>query len=427
MSLYASVGSYDNLNEPTPFFNNRAAGYGFVITFLAISSLCASLRLYVRFFVTRCPGWDDYFIICIFILTWITNVGSLFLYNAGLGRHFILLGIDGMSNFVEMFWWANACYNMSMAAIKLSILFQYLRLLSDHAGSDKTQPKILRIAVIVLIVLTSIWGLVYSVLAWVPSWPISADWTFTNSTATRYGYGTDDKGVFATTFLVHGASNMALDIAVFSVPLFSRSMWATAGRQRQSRVALICLYGLGILSVICSVVRFSSLVRHNATTSPTFDPTWYGPESIILSVLEVDIATIVASLPVFWPYLRRNIDRIMITHEIEVKVTEHFTQIDDQTDELGREASRQNENRRSDHKACAPWDERNASKNGAGLKLGSDTVMMRDLGWKGAENGEESGQRDLPFDGSRSPVPLSPHSPNRAFFFNRESKEGLLR
>lgn len=34
MSLYASVGSYDNLDEPTPFFNDRAAGYGFVITFL---------------------------------------------------------------------------------------------------------------------------------------------------------------------------------------------------------------------------------------------------------------------------------------------------------------------------------------------------------------------------------------------------------
>lgn len=149
----------------------------------------------------------------------------------------------------QMFWWANACYNMSMAAIKLSILFQYLRLLSDHPGSDKTRPKILKIAVIALIVITSIWGIVYSVLAWVPSWPISADWTFTNNDATRYGYGTDDKDTFATTFLVHGASNMAIDIAVFCVPLFSRSMWITAGRQRQSRVALICLYGLGVMYV----------------------------------------------------------------------------------------------------------------------------------------------------------------------------------
>lgn len=34
MSLYASVGSYDNLNEEKPFFNEKAAAFGFVITFL---------------------------------------------------------------------------------------------------------------------------------------------------------------------------------------------------------------------------------------------------------------------------------------------------------------------------------------------------------------------------------------------------------
>lgn len=165
-----------------------------------------------------------------------------------------------------MFWWANACYNMSMAAIKLSILFQYLRLLSDHPGSDRTEPKMLKLAVIALIVITSIWGIVYSILAWVPSWPISADWTFTNNTATRYGYGTDNKDTFATTFLVHGASNMAIDIAVFSVPLFSRSIWATAGRQRQSRVALICLYGLGIMYVKAILIFLHALPSPFAQT-----------------------------------------------------------------------------------------------------------------------------------------------------------------
>lgn len=122
----------------------------------------------------------------------------------------------------------------------------------------------------------------------------------------------------------------------------------------------------------------------------------------------------------------------MITHEIEVKVTEHFTQIDDQTDELGRETSaRQCESNRSaeHHKACAPWDERSETVSGcggAGLKLGSETVMMRDLGRKTTESSLEAGISDLPYDGSTSPVPLSPRSPSRAFFANRESKEGLL-
>lgn len=45
----------------------------------------------------------------------------------------------------------------------------------------------------------------------------------------------------------------------------------------------------------------------------------------MLSVLEVDLATIVASLPIFWPHLRRNIASILVTHEVEVKITRHST------------------------------------------------------------------------------------------------------
>lgn len=147
----------------------------------------------------------------------------------------------------QMFWWCNACYNMSMTAIKLSLLFQYLRLLNDHSELEGKQPRFLRVAVIVLISITSVWGLIYSVLAWVPCMPISADWDFEDTTAVRYGYGSDDKETFATTFMIHGACNMAIDIAILFLPLFSRSMWATAGRQKQSRIAMLCLYGLGVL------------------------------------------------------------------------------------------------------------------------------------------------------------------------------------
>lgn len=83
-------------------------------------------------------------------------------------------------------------------------------------------------------------------------------------------------------------------------------------------------------ATICSISRFVVVVDNKATTYPAFDPTWYGGTAIALSVLEVNIATIVAALPVFWPLLRRNIDRIFITHEVEVKVTstEGFSQID---------------------------------------------------------------------------------------------------
>lgn len=79
--------------------------------------------------------------------------------------------------------------------------------------------------------------------------------------------------------------------------------------------------GLSHRTVICSISRFGTQIHSRATTYPSFDPTWYGPSTTVLSVLEVDLATIVASLPIFWPHLRRNIASILVTHEVEVKIT----------------------------------------------------------------------------------------------------------
>lgn len=135
-----------------------------------------------------------------------------------------------------------------MAAIKLSLLFQYLRLLDDSSESDRRRrPTFLRIAVILLIIVTAIWGFVFSFLAWVPSVPVSADWNYTDTTATRYGYSSNHKNLFVATFVIHGACNMALDVAILTLPLLSKSMWSSADRQRQSRIAMFCLLVLGVL------------------------------------------------------------------------------------------------------------------------------------------------------------------------------------
>lgn len=84
---------------------------------------------------------------------------------------------------------------MALALVKLSLLFQYLRLLDENP--DKKQPRT-RIAIICLIAVTSIWGIVYSILAWVPCIPVEAHWNFEES-ATRYGYGSDEVPIFVAT------------------------------------------------------------------------------------------------------------------------------------------------------------------------------------------------------------------------------------
>lgn len=68
-----------------------------------------------------------------------------------------------------------------------------------------------------------------------------------------------------------------------------------------------------------SIWRLQSIVETRATTLPTFDPTWYGATPIVLSMLEVGLANICASLPVFWPVLKKQLGPyIMVTHEVKI-------------------------------------------------------------------------------------------------------------
>lgn len=68
-----------------------------------------------------------------------------------------------------------------------------------------------------------------------------------------------------------------------------------------------------------SIWRLQSIVETRAATLPTFDPTWYGTTPIVLSSMEVDLAAICASLPVFWPVIQKSIGSVIIvTHEVKI-------------------------------------------------------------------------------------------------------------
>jgi hypothetical protein len=59
------------------------------------------------------------------------------------------------------------------------------------------------------------------------------------------------------------------------------------------------------------------------------DPSWYGCLPAVLSALEVNLATICASLPVFWPVIKENLGRILVTHQVDVtRETRDFSTMD---------------------------------------------------------------------------------------------------
>lgn len=136
-------------------------------------------------------------------------------------------------NLWQAFWIANATYPGSTAFIKLALLFQYLRIY------DKGSKYY--VATLAMIVFTSLWGLAYSIIGWVPTVPVAGFWMM-EMPATRYGYGSLNVKSFVGTYESHAAINMLLDAVVLAiaVPMFFKQ-----GMRKNSYWGLLGLFVLG--------------------------------------------------------------------------------------------------------------------------------------------------------------------------------------
>ena len=76
-----------------------------------------------------------------------------------------------------------------------------------------------------------------------------------------------------------------------------------------------------------SVARMIALSLKRAGTVPYFDPTFATPAIYIFSVLEVDIAILCASIPIFWPLVTSlAANKILVVNEIEIRTDRRESQ-----------------------------------------------------------------------------------------------------
>ncbi|KAI4869092.1 hypothetical protein F4820DRAFT_464640 [Hypoxylon rubiginosum] len=311
--LIRLMTAYDNSHEPRPAFNNRSTVYGLVIPFMVISYICVTLRLYYRIKL-RCLGWDDLFVVLFRISA---TIGSIFLclaLNNGFGEHILTIGIDNIVAFQKKFYVCLATYTISTTLMKLCLLSQYLRIF--EVGSRA------RLICWAGLVISGLWGIAFSFCALFPCFPVSGFWDWT-SPARCYGFGSKIPSEIAGTFAGHTGSNVVLDAMVLAIPVPLYFRKSTAGKQR---VGIGLLLLLGVIVNLISIWCLQTIVDHKAGTYPVLDPTWYGPKSITLAALEVDLASICASIPTFWPILSQRLLRvggagagsIFVTQEVHI-------------------------------------------------------------------------------------------------------------
>ncbi|KAK8070425.1 hypothetical protein PG997_010628 [Apiospora hydei] len=322
-SLIGLIGFYDNLDEPMPVSNYPETIIALAVTFLTITWGCVCFRLYTRFFIMYSPGWDDLFVALVLLSGTVGSICECIATNHGMGTHFIKMEKEEMATYLKYFYVSNTTYCMSTAFVKLSLLFQYLRIYREGK---------MRTACIVVMVITALWGAAYTFMAVVPCFPIQKYWTLTLP-GKCYGFGSLNPPVFYAMYASSAAMNMTLDLVVLALPV---PFYFDKNTPVKSKLGLVGLFCMGIIINFISIWRVASMVEHRAATFPTFDPTWYGPISIELATLEVNFASICASIPVFWPVLTARLDKVFVTREIKIERIHRFETVDEDAELNGK-------------------------------------------------------------------------------------------
>lgn len=113
------------------------------------------------------------------------------------------------------------------------------------------------------------------------------------------------------------------------------SWFSVSRRNRSCAVSVAPLESLILTSLnrrvnVLSLFRLISIVDSRAGIFPTYDPSWYGCGAIVLAALEVSLATVCASLPVFWPVMKfNNWGTIFVTYEVSVTREENYVELEE--------------------------------------------------------------------------------------------------
>ncbi|KAI1826877.1 hypothetical protein F4861DRAFT_19252 [Xylaria intraflava] len=290
-------------------FRDRHTVEGIVITFSLVSWICVLLRLHTRYQL-RCLGWDDFIVVPFRISATLGSVFILLLYNYGFGKHFWVVSPPNQHKVLQTYYVALLSYTISTTFMKLCLLAQFIRLF----GNNKRARQVCW----VFIVICAVWGIVFIILSAVPCVPVAEFWNRTGH-GHCYGFGSLDAAQNAGTYVAHVASNVALDLIVLAIPI---PLYFKTFKTKKQRVGFTIMVLLGISINAISIWRLNTIV---VTQAGAKDPTYFGPQSIVLASIEVDLASIVASIPVFWPMLTQSWGAIFVTKE--VLVTHHHRRL----------------------------------------------------------------------------------------------------
>ncbi|KAF2994163.1 hypothetical protein E8E13_000882 [Curvularia kusanoi] len=265
--------SLTNCDAPT-----RDHGPGYIVlsyTMIILAAIFVLTRFAFKIASRNDLGLDDWFV----LLTLLGGIGchtaTVLAVNQGLGRDLWTLRPAQITNMLRFFEILAVLYFATLTLLKLSMIFFYLKVFTTTSAARLLWGTA---------AFTSVWGLVYVVVAIFQCRPISYFWTQWDGQ-----HSGKCLNIAAITSSNAGIS-IALDLWSLGIPLWQ--LWGL-NMHYKKKIGVALMFGVGTFVTVVSILRLQALVNFAKSTNVS----WNFLEVSRWSTIEIGVGTICICLP----------------------------------------------------------------------------------------------------------------------------------
>lgn len=257
----------------------------FIVTcsLTALAAIAVVLRCIGRFILIRMPGPDDYFLIAAMMGIFGYMAGMFAVKNDHMGFPSSNLTPANMVNFLKTALAIQIIYSATLAFIKASICFTYLR----FAVANR-----FRYLCIGTIVTHAVFFLICFIILLFQCQPMEKLW---DVTGTVQGKCINNTAFFYSTSAFH----ILTDIWILLLPMYTLKK---IRRPNREKAALFAIFGVGAFAIAASCIRLHTIYLYTLSDDPFRDAV---PVNL-WTMIETTIAVICASVPGLKPIFSRS-------------------------------------------------------------------------------------------------------------------------
>ncbi|KAH8728711.1 hypothetical protein GQ44DRAFT_608860 [Phaeosphaeriaceae sp. PMI808] len=211
-------------------------------TLYALSMSAVLMRFYVRIFMLKMFGWDDWMMGASACLSTVCLALFVHVVGMGLGKHAEAFPLENVFPFFKIMYFYSVAIITAYSLIKLSIGFFLLRLV------DRTRWRPFLIGMLIFIVVYTI-GSVFSIIF--QCWPVQAGWDFNlrPPKGTAKCYAPD---IFKNIGVFNSSINIATDLLFALIPI--PMVWRLQVNLR-TRIGLAVILSLGLFASAIAIYK----------------------------------------------------------------------------------------------------------------------------------------------------------------------------